>query len=383
MNPKFNNFLNNTTLKYKNKNIVISAVNIRSGGPLTILKNCLKELSQSELTQEYNIIALVYSKDYCYYANITYIEFPKAKNRAISYYIEYYGLKSLSKKLNVSLWLSLTDKTPNVITKKLAVYLHNPTPFFKIKVKDFIYSPFLLLYVIFYKKICGLNIHKNNYLIVQQDWLRDAYTNLFGFPKSRCIVFPPVSKQDMQIENRMNQNSRGKIFLFASLPRGFKNFEVICEANRILLKRGLCDHNIVLTLKGNESRYAKSIYRKYSAMKNISFLGVVASDVIVDLYEKCDCLIFPSRLETWGLAISEFSVYNKPMLIADFPYARNTAEGSKYVKFFNAYSPIELADYMERIIKNDLTFLNEVSVSETDKPNSFSWEETVNIIINE
>ena len=50
-------------------------------------------------------------------------------------------------------------------------------------------------------------------------------------------------------------------------------------------------------------------------------------------YNKIDCLIFPSKLETWGLPISEFMAFDKPMLIADLPYAHETAAGAKYVAF--------------------------------------------------
>ena len=43
------------------KIIIVSAVNFRSGGPLTILDDCLKFLDK-QLSSEYKIIALVHSK---------------------------------------------------------------------------------------------------------------------------------------------------------------------------------------------------------------------------------------------------------------------------------------------------------------------------------
>ena len=368
---------------YSKKTIIISAINIVAGGPLTILNDCLKELSQSSLNDEFQIVALVYSKDVCYFENITYIEFPKGKKRIYSYFMEYYSFKKLSFKINPFLWISLTDKTPNVFSDKLAVYLHSPTPFFKISIKDFIYSPFLLLYVLFYKRVCAINVKKNDYLIVQQNWIRDGYTNLFGFPKSKCIVFPPLLNKESIECNLEPSVSKKKKFLFASLPRGFKNFEIICEANDLLLKRGISSHDIILTLKGNENRYAKSIVNNFGEFDNISFVGVVTPAILKDLYNRVDCLIFPSRLETWGLPISEFSLYNKPMLLADLPYAHNTAAGSKFVEFFNPNNAVQLANSMERLINNDFSFLKTVPVPLIEKPLSHSWEETIKLIIND
>lgn len=362
--------------------IVISAINIRAGGPLTILKECLRELSNSNINSEYHVVALVHSKQDCLYNNITYYEFPKSSNRFYTYYMEFLGLKKLSKILKPVLWLSLSDKTPNVESRAQAVYLHNPTPFFRIKINDFIYSPFLLLYVLFYKKICGINIHKNNYLIVQQEWLRTAFASMYNFEKINCIVFPPYKKENNPSQLEHDVPSASVTFLFASLPRGFKNFEVICEANKILLSRGLKDFKIYLTLRGNESRYARDIVKRYGSMENISFIGVVPLEMLKTYYAKCDCLIFPSRLETWGLPISEFSAYNKPMLLADLPYAHNTAAGSNKVAFFDPYDPLELAGYMEKILKRDYTFLHQASNPLIDKPYTSSWEETINLLLN-
>lgn len=364
------------------KKIVVSAINIRAGGPLTILKDCLSELSKSKLLSDYQIIALVHDKKGLDFKNVSLIEFPKGTNRLYSYYMEYFGFKKLTITLTPSLWLSLTDKTANVIAAKQAVYLHNSTPFFQFKIKDFFYSPFLFFYVFLYKRVCKINIDKNKYLIVQQKWLRDSYAKLLKFDPNKIIIFPPISAptSDHSIEVVPSKNKSQ--FVFASLPRGFKNFEIILEAAMLLLKKGLNNFQITLTMKGNESRYAKSVYKKYNILDNISFIGVIPKADLLQLYAQSDCLIFPSRLETWGLPISEFSVYGKPMLLADLPYAHNTAGGSKKTAFFNPYDASQLADMMGRIINNDLSFLNEIPLPEIGQPYTKSWEETINLILN-
>lgn len=364
------------------KAIVISAINIRAGGPLSILKDCLHAISNSSLIKNYELIALVYSKEICAYENITYYEFPKSDNRFYYFYMEYFGLKKLSKKLDASFWISLSDKSPIVHSASQAVYIHNPTPFFDIKLQDFIYSPFLLFYVLFYKKICAINIRSNHYLIVQQKWLRDSYAKLLNYDANKIIVFPPNAAPTSEPVLEVKPSNNNTQFIFASLPRGFKNFEIIGEAAMLLLKRGLNNFNITLTMKGDESRYAKSVYKKYSILKNISFIGVIPKADLLQLFAQSDCLIFPSRLETWGLPISEFSVYGKPMLLADLPYAHNTASGSKQTAFFNPYDADQLANMMEKIIKNDLSFLNEIPQPEIQPPHTKSWEETINLILN-
>ena len=56
------------------KTIVVSAVNLRKGGTLTILRNCLEYLSTLAQTGDYRIVALVHKKELAFYPGIEYIE---------------------------------------------------------------------------------------------------------------------------------------------------------------------------------------------------------------------------------------------------------------------------------------------------------------------
>ena len=60
--------------------IVISAVNIVEGGPLSILKKCVHELYLYNLNTKYKIKVLVHSNKLLpNYENIEYIEYPLSK----------------------------------------------------------------------------------------------------------------------------------------------------------------------------------------------------------------------------------------------------------------------------------------------------------------
>ena len=58
------------------KKIVVSAVNLRKGGTLTILRDCLEYLSGLAWTGEYEVIALVHRKDLTPFEGIEFIEMP-------------------------------------------------------------------------------------------------------------------------------------------------------------------------------------------------------------------------------------------------------------------------------------------------------------------
>jgi glycosyltransferase involved in cell wall biosynthesis len=106
-------------------------------------------------------------------------------------------------------------------------------------------------------------------------------------------------------------------------------------------------------------------------------------DTLYQHYAMADCLIFPSRVETWGLPISEFSQTGKPMLLADLPYAHETSAGSKQVAFFNPEKPEELQVMMRRLIDGDSSFLKKVEKKSIKDPKAENWEELFKRLLDE
>lgn len=354
------------------KNIIISGINLRSGGTLSIYKECLNFLNNSKLTKEYNIIALVHKKELFNFPNIKFIEFPKGiKSYLYRLYYEYFYFKKISKKLNPYLWLSIHDMTPNVYAEKRVVYMHNASMFYKVKLKDFKFDKTYILFSLFYKYIYKINLKKNDYLIVQQNWIKREFSKIFNIPKSKIIVsYPELNLKDKTIkscsENKFIGDQTQLNLFYPSLPRPFKNFEIICEAAKSLYDKGYKDINFYLTLNGTENKYANYIYENYKNIKNIHFLGLIPKEKMEDWYQTMDSLIFPSKLETWGLPISEFKPYEKPMLLADLPYAKESAIGAHKVAFFNPDKKEELESIiLDLYNKNFVKF----------KPNNITFEE--------
>ena len=365
--------------------IVISAVNIVNGGAMTVLQDCLSKLSASEMVHKYHVVALVHSKKlFPQFDNIEYIEFPKAKKHYIyRLYYEFFVFNKISKRLNVKLWFSLHDMSPRVKADIQAVYMHNPSPFYKPKLKDWKYIPINALWAYLYKYVYRINIHSNNYLVVQQEWLRNEFSKIFSIPKEKIIVSRPDNVSLEHINSRIEDNKKPVYtFLYPAYPRVFKNFDVICEAARILEARGEKGMVIYLTINGTENRYSNDLVNRYSKNSLLKFVGILSHDMIIKMYDRCDCLLFPSRLETWGLPISEFKQYKKPMIVSDLPYAHETAAGASKVIFFNPESAEDLANIMHNASHGIFDGFVSVPPIEIHSPCSFSWDELFFLLLN-
>lgn len=114
--------------------------------------------------------------------------------------------------------------------------------------------------------------------------------------------------------------------------------------------RDIYNFKVILTLDGNENSYTRYIVKKYSHLKNIEFIGIQPRENIFELYRKCSCLLFPSKLESWGLPISEFKFTGKPILMANLNYAYETVGCYDNCDFFDPDNPLNLSELMHKVI---------------------------------
>lgn len=358
--------------------IIISAVNLIEGGPLSILKDCLAYVV-SHLIDRYKVIALVHSKALFDLPEICFIEIPKAKRSWLNrLYYEFFHFSHLSRQLKPYLWLSLHDITPNVEANILAVYCHNSSPFYELSLKDAMIDQKFVLFNLFYKYLYMINIKKNDFVIVQQNWIREEFKKLYGI-NNIVVAYPDINTIHPIISNKGKQ---GEIFSFfyPAFPRFFKNYEVICEAVKKLNTDAINNFQVFLTINGTENRYSKYIYNKYKDIKSLRFIGLQSRDMIYEYYSKVDCLIFPSKLETWGIPITEFKDFNKPILLADEKYAHETIGEYDKVIFFNPDNHKSLSEIMKKLMNGSAVYEHSKKMN-IEQPFASNWKELFDILL--
>lgn len=372
------------------KVIVVSAINFFEGGPLSILNDCLVTLNEYNKNREYKIFALVHDVSLFsnkYLNNINFIEFRRSrKSYLFRLYYEYFYFKKFAKKENVYFWLSLHDITPNLVGVKQAVYCHNPTIFSDTKISDFFSSPKHFLFTLFYEYLYKINIHRNTFVIVQQKWIKIKFAKMFSISKDKIIVAPPhVTRNKPLIKEQLNQNyepNKKIIFIYPAYPRVFKNFEILCKAAHILTLNDVNNFEIILTISGNENSYSKKIFNKYKSIENIKFIGQVSREELFQYYHECDCLLFPSKLETWGLPLTEFKNFQKPIFVSNLEYAKETIGLYDKVCFFDCSDSNLLSKLLLDYIKNYDNFIfNKSNEIEYDTPFAKNWVDLFDLIL--
>ncbi len=321
--------------------LVVSAVNLTEGGPLTVLIESL-DAAADTLGDEWRITALVHDSKLIANDRVHTIAFPHSKKRWLNrIWLEYFGFRKLSRDLKADLWLSLHDMTPVVEARRQAVYCHNSSPFYRPSPTEARFDPVFFAFNKLYMRLYALFIRRNDAVIVQQSWLRDAFRARLGHPNvvvaypSNITVeaTPDAAPVVSTAPLRVPTSDQPLRLLYPSLPRVFKNMEVLCEAWKLLPEELGQRIDLRLTFNRDEGKWAHELAERYGGLSGVSLLGRRNREEMTAEYQRCDLVLFPSRLESWGLPITEAKSFGKPLLVADLPYARETVGTYRDVSF--------------------------------------------------
>jgi glycosyltransferase involved in cell wall biosynthesis len=362
------------------KRIVLSGVNLVEAGPLSVYKDALSELSRG-FSGRYEIIALVNKAGLFDTTGVTYLEFPAVKRswlRRLKF--EYLDCRSLSRQLDAHLWLAMHDMSPNVKADIQAVYYHNPAPFYRLTLREAFIDWRFAMFCLFYHLLYAFNIRKNDFFIVQQQWLRETIHK--QYPALRVVVAQPSPPLSDHLPAHIPADDGRVRFFYPALPRVFKNMEVILQACALLEEQGTMAFEVTLTVSGTENPYARMLWQKYGHLSMVRWLGVLPRSRVEELYREADCLIFPSKLETWGLPISEFKQTGRPILLADLPYAHETLGSYQAALFFPPRDAHALARQMAAVASGEANF-HPIESPLIPPPFTKNWQQLFQVLLGE
>ena len=325
--------------------IVVSGVNLVDFGPLAVLREAILTLVEV-CGDRYEIVAMVNKASLIAVGRVTYEEYPDVKGswlRRLKF--EYIDSRKISLRLRPVLWIAMHDITPRVACKRQVVYCHNPAPFYRFNPREARLDPKFGMFVLFYRFLYGLFLQRNEAVIVQQQWLRRAFQRIYDV--KRVIVATPATTST-PLRHFSTSASEGVVyrFFYPAFARTFKNHELLLEAVAGLEGRGVKGFELLLTVNAESNRFSTALFQKYRRLSSVRWLGSISRDRVFELYAQSDCLLFPSKLETWGLPISEFKPTGKPILAVDLPYAYETVGNYEKAAFFDGNDATGLADLL-------------------------------------
>jgi glycosyltransferase involved in cell wall biosynthesis len=323
--------------------LVISGVNFTEGGPLTVFRDFV-DAACRVLPDEWQIVVFAHNVGVLNAQRARIIAIPYAKKSWLRrLWVEWHEFSRYARQIGPDLWVSMHDMSPNVGGVPQVVYCHNPAPFLRVRLMDAIFEPSLLLFRLAYAGLYRINLKRNLAVVVQQSWLRDEFRKWVGAATQIIVAHPTTRVAGTPPAVQPARRSGPATFLYPALPRAFKNIELLCRALKHLEKEASWESTLILTIDGTENRYAGWLKKRFGNLATVRFTGRQTREQMQRLYQEADCLLFPSRLETWGLPISEAKQQGLPMLVADLPYAKEAVGDYTRAEFIDPEDDRSLA----------------------------------------
>lgn len=323
--------------------MLIVAYNIHAGGGKTLLLALLNNLPKS--------------LDFILYADSRLEN--ELKNLNLNIYIKYIQKSLFSRlKAEYNIWATarhgditlMFGGLPPIIKNKSYVYLFLQN---LINIKNTPLNGYpwnIYLRIIFERLWLRLFVDNCNIIIVQTLHVKSALINKF-FPPKRILVMPfaevcNADTFDKPAEILNNVNSESFSFIYPASYEPHKNHKVLLKAWDLLLTESITP-KLFLTLHDADFKRLLDVIPSCKKA-NVFNLGVIRHDLLLSIYKKYSCLIFPSKYESFGLPLLEATHFKLPIIAPELDYVRELCFP---VETFNPTSPLSLACSVKRFME--------------------------------
>lgn len=206
---------------------------------------------------------------------------------------------------------------------------------------------------------------------------------------SREGVLPPVPEVvAVPLCNELRPTSEpinkrgpdGRYILCVGIYNGRKNLECVVEAMLSLHEQGANVPRLVLA-GARRKRVEKFLKNeKFSPIfGKFDFVFNPNQAELAELYKGAFALVLPSRMEGWGLPISEALWCGTPALAADVPALREA--GGDLARYFDPEKPQDLADRLREMLEDEPSYQSLRLMIAQRKESMRTWSDVASEIL--
>jgi len=331
-----NNGLSNKSNEKERKVLVIliNATAAKTSGALTILKDCIAYIEQNIVPdKKYHLFTVL--NDFNEMKNIqihklepqSWISRIRWDNGGLWRWCQ---SNNLEPDIIVSLQNTSTKyKTKNGLAMTQVVYYHQTLPLNQLNGLYYGFKSMLKYY--FYSFFVNRNNAKS-YYVVQLPYVKKLFCKKFKniSPVRVEVIRPNIPQIDVtSIANKniiLDKNTFK--FLYPATQTSYKNHKILISALKKLKKSNpeILDKIIIFFTVAKLSNSLMNNIKLNNLGSCIRFLGQLQYKDLLFYYKSVDALIFPSKIESFGLPLLEASFFGLPIIVCDLPYSREVLE---------------------------------------------------------
>lgn len=344
--------------------ILVYDVAAEDGGGLFVLKEFYREvLERPEEGIEWTF--MVSGDSISEASNVRVLRYDKVKKSWLHRLaFEYLELPGIIEQLAPDLVISLQNMPVKGCKRRQLVYLHQSLQ----------YCPkrFSLLKsgernLAIRQRILSLLIKdampRAEHIFVQTQWIKDATAKWLKRPAQDITIVPVTVPADVPVKPFAGQNAQR--FFYPARAEQYKNHKLIIDACKRLAEHGVTNYEVIFTFLPEDSTYAAQLQQEAEGLP-IQFIGTLSYEQVWDYYSKT-VLLFPSYLETCGLPMLEARKAGAWVLASDMPFSHEALDGYANAVFFHHENAEQLADAMQQILENKLSYTDVENLPEKPK----------------
>ncbi|MFA0237749.1 hypothetical protein [Vibrio sp. 10N.222.55.C7] len=293
-------------------------VSAKEGGARTIAESYLKFINLDR-DNDYVVYAPKWSESINLNSNVNLKMISKSGFEAFFFSIFTIGFISYFYKATKI--VSFSNINAFFTKAKRITYFHQCKVFNKVELKTLLY------------RFC-IRFQKNSYFIVQTDLVKKKFVDFFSIKDDRVhTVWPGIDTSYVKDESVLNEelidfkgDNSMAIIPYYDTKAEHKNFKAILDNIDYYYNQGL---RVVVTSDKPIDFFSDKIF----------FIGLLSKDQLFTLYNHCDIMLFPSKVETIGLPIFEFISFNKACYVQKANYS------NYFVDTLGISSSIRLIDF--------------------------------------
>ncbi len=365
------------------KTIIVNDVAASSGGALSILRQFLAELKNNEVAKSYRWIVFV-SNDLVNEYNDVHIEIVRvdAKKWRKRIWWDTYGICKWLQDRHIKPLLAVSLMSVGFRYLKICqiIYIHQSLPYGDFN--DFKWFEWKTrLYTWGIEKWMMWSIKRDSTIVVQSNWMKEAVSKKLRISKNQIHVIRPNIEPLAGEELRCVNNKSYYLFYPAVASASYKNHELLIKVlSTIKKKKPELYPRITLafTCNPDDNRITKYYYRlskKLSVDERIEWKGYLSKDEMLREYIQSDIVLFPSKLETFGLPLIEAASLGKQVLVLDKVYSHDVLKSYSGATFLEE----DVEEWLEAVVR---CFEGKrVQYDPLNQDNSDGWKQLISLIM--
>ena len=159
-------------------------------------------------------------------------------------------------------------------------------------------------------KIKNEEIDLSDHIITVSELARKSYVEAGVDPKKVSAVPMGVNIESFSCSYKNTNRDRPFLFLFVGHARQLKGIDILIEASNSLIQIG--DYHELALAGGIEKKFSDDVDR----LDHVQHMGYLTRSELGEIFRKVDCLVLPSRFDSFGRVVVEALATGTPVIVS-------------------------------------------------------------------